>query len=139
MPIGRLVREWYNSSVMATETASRNNSVMFYVGGVLVVGLIIGGAIMLGRADEGQINVSAAISTSNAERQAEAAREGGGAAAIVAPPVSNMPNGGLVGKGDTAAKAPVTTEAEPAVEGESTTTEDGTTPTEGTEATPETN
>lgn len=107
---------------MAVETASQKSSVKFYIGTIVAVGLLIGGAIMFGQADEGQINVSAAISTSNAERQAEATKEGG-AAAIVAPQVSNMPNGGLVGKGDTTQSAPAPAGA---VEGESTTTDAGT-------------
>ncbi len=104
---------------MAIDT-SKKSTLLFY-GSMFFVGvLLVGGAVFFGKTDKGQIDVSAAIANSNAERQAES--EASGEAAIYTPPprVSSEPNGGLVGKGGTDTPPPPV-ETPPAEAGATTT------------------
>lgn len=101
---------------------TQKSSLVFYGGLFGVALLLVGGAIMFGQSDKGQIDVSAAIANSNAERQAAADASGETAPVIAPPPVSTAPNGGLVGKGDTSVPPP-----QEEVQDAATTTETGST------------
>lgn len=94
---------------------------------LFVAGLVfVGGALMLGRADEGEINVAAAIQNSKEHPSSDTpANERGNAnpadanAAAIPAAFRDKPNGGLVPQGGSApAPAPV---AEPVSEAASTT------------------
>lgn len=81
-----------------TKRSTFNN--LYVTGGVLAVGLIVTvGSVLLGRADEGTINVSQAIQNANATAQQSAA-EGEAAPEPVRDTRSTEKNGGLVGLGD---------------------------------------
>ena len=97
-----------------------------FIGTVLGLGiLIIGAAVLIGRSDSGQINVGAAVESSNQ------ANPGNAQVAPVREAFKNLPNGGLVPTGGSepqAAPAPVpTAEDTPTApeEAATTTTEGG--------------
>jgi len=100
----------------ATKSSSRGASLKLY-GGIFAFGLVVTvGAIMFGRADEGQIDVSAAIANSNIS-----ARENGGAIAEEQSNVDHsIPNGGLIGSGKPVEKP----KPAPEVEGSATSTDE---------------
>jgi hypothetical protein len=111
---------------MAGKTTVRNREAslknLYLYGGILLAGVIVtGGAILFGRSDEGVINVSEAIRSSNVTAQQSADDSGAGETIV---PVENtrssLPNGGLVGKGD------VTPRPEPKVESASSTDDSAT-------------
>ncbi len=93
---------------MAIDTPKKRNFI-FYTSIFFVGALLVGGAIFFGKTDKGQIDVSAAIANSNAERQAESEATGEAATYTPPPRVSSEPNGGLVGKGSTETPPPVET------------------------------
>lgn len=100
-----------------------------YMGGFFMVGLIVTvGAVLIGRADKGQIDVSATIANSNAERVASGV-EGDSPVQPIPEVFANTRNGGLVPQsGDVT--PPPETESTPVETG--TTTDDMATSTDGT-------
>ena len=114
---------------MATRTSIKNAKEKMgtpaFIGSVLIVGLLaIGGAVFIGTSDDGQINVTAAIQSSN-----QANTDAGGDASenveTIPDTFKNMPNGGLVSQGE----QPTTPVAEQSPE--ESVSETGTTTTEG--------
>lgn len=79
-----------------------------FVAGVIVVGiLVVGGAIMIGRSDNGEIDVASTINQANITN----AENGTGEQVNPTNPVfQNMPNGGLIPKGEQPSEPPVAEE-----------------------------
>jgi len=106
---------------MAHGTKIASNKKLVVVSSVFVVGLVVTvGSILLGRADVGQIDVSATINNSN-----RASVDSGDTSKEATQPVSdafaNMPNGGLVPQAPGSAPEPI---PEPEVASTTATTSD---------------
>jgi hypothetical protein len=96
------------------KSMDKKNNLLLY-GGIVTLGFVITiGAVMFGRSDHGVIDVSAAIANTNVERKERG--EATVPTGVQANP--NAPNGGLVGKGKSAAPTP-----EPQVESAASSTE----------------
>lgn len=106
---------WYTLGTMrakkVTEQAqSKRMTTPAFVASVLGVGvLVIVGAILIGKSDNGQINVTAAIEQSN-KANIEAYGEGATQVETVPDEFKNMPNGGLVPQENQTAETPTPTE-----------------------------
>ncbi len=112
-----------------------------FIAGLIGVGvLVFVGAVMIGRSDSGEINVSATITDAN-EMHAE--QGGGEQVNVVNPALQNLPNGGLVPQSTPVEQPPVieespatttdaalstTTEATPSEESETETTPEASAP-----------
>lgn len=84
----------YYAYTMAEKSRSTNN--LLFIGGVVLAGVIVAsGAIMFGRSDAGQIDVSAAIANSNAQAQERGEQT---VPQVPRNPHADLPNGGLIGK-----------------------------------------
>lgn len=100
----------------APRTPQKKNTLAIY-GSIVAVGLVVTmGAVLFGRSDTGQIDVTAAISNSNVER---AERGEAPVAQSLGAKDKALPNGGLVGKGKGNSVQP-----KPEVEGTSTSTDE---------------
>lgn len=109
---------------MAPKNTAQNKKSVALYGGVIALGLVaVVGTVLFARSDAGQINVSATIASTNAERieRGEAAIPRGSQAR------PGTPNGGLVGKGKNTVPQP-----EPEVESAATSTDDDASSTEET-------
>ncbi len=106
-----------------------------FIAGLIGAGvLVFVGAVMIGRSDSGEINVSATITDAN-EMHAE---HGGGEQVNVAnPALQNLPNGGLVPQSTPVEQPPVIEET-PATTTEATASTTAETSAEETETTSET-
>lgn len=83
-----------------------------FVASLVFAGIVvIGGAVMIGRSDSGQINVSATINESNQQLSPDGTAQN---AQVNAVPEAfkNMPNGGLVPQGGESAPAEQATQGE---------------------------
>lgn len=115
-----------NVFAMGNATYKKN---LRFIGGLVALGIIVVvGAVLLGKSDQGEINVSATIATSNSK-----AVERGEKPIPERPPYADLPNGGLVGKGKTDTPTP----PPPVVEDTATSTESGTSSPENTDETTE--
>lgn len=110
---------------MAQDTSTkRTQNTKIIVGVAAFVIIIAVGAVLFGRADKGQIDVSATIVNSNNEK---IERGEGEALQTVPRGISDEPNGGLIGTG----KPPKQEVPQPSVEGVGTSTDETELPAEG--------
>ncbi len=134
-----LKMKWYTSGYMAVKTSvyktkERIGNPLFIIG-ISVIGIgVIAGAIFLGKSDNGEIDVSAAIQSSN-QANIEAGGDASKNVEVIPDVFKDMPNGGLVPQENQPAQEIV--EAVPAETASSTEGNSTTTPTENASTTPE--
>lgn len=116
-----------NKKTIRQNNRSQNSQYLF--AGVIMAGLVVTtGVVLFARTDQGAIDVSQAIENSNAAAR-KSAEESGDAGSFV--PVrdtrADLPNGGLVGKGDEGSPPPPPPQVESAssTEESATSTDDG--------------
>lgn len=95
---------WYTFVNMATRTSIKNAKEQMgtpaFIGGVLTVGLLVMvGAVFIGKSDDGQIDVTAAIQSSN-QANTDAGGDVSENVETVPDTFKNMTNGGLVSQGE---------------------------------------
>lgn len=130
-----------------SKDSSSAKNIAVYGSFILFCLILAGGAVMFGRSDKGQIDVSETIRESNVAAAQDAKERGVEPPAPVnTNPLSNLPNGGLTPRGENAAPispSPQREAPQPAVESASTTddtvssTEDGSEDSENSDNTEE--
>jgi|GEM_PF-3069088 len=113
---------------------NRESSIKFYVGLLGMTVLVVIGAVLLGKSDQGEIDVNAAIINSNQtmKESGEPVEE----VNTIPKRLRDLPNGGLVPSNTPVEETPTQTET-PEEQTSSTTTDDAEEESEGDEATEE--
>ncbi len=89
----------------STEQNKRRMSTPAFIVSILALSfVVIGGAVFIGKSDQGQINVNAAIQSSN-QKNIDAGGNSNNTIGTVPEVFRNMPNGGLEPQGDQASNA----------------------------------
>ncbi len=89
-----------------TEQNTKRIGTPAFVGGLIVAGfVVIGGAVFIGKSDDGQINVSATIQNSN-QANIEAGNDINDNVGVVPEAFRNKPNGDLVSQQNQGAGTP---------------------------------